>query len=312
MERSDLKIVFMGTPEFSATCLDSLIAGGFNIVLAVSQPDKPVGRKHIITAPPVKELALSHGIEVFQPDSMKSDEAFEKISAVAPDLVVTAAYGKILPKRVLDIPKYGCINVHASLLPKYRGASPVQNAILNGDEVTGVTIMNMDVGMDTGDILTTVEVPIDINIHTDELMNELAVAGSKLLVPTIDDLVEGKITPVPQDEALSSSCPMIKPEQGEFSWDMKAIDIHNRVRALSTWPGAFTFVGGKKFKVYDSALSDISSDAEPGTVVVAHKKDLIIKTGEGCIALLEVQSEGGKRLTADCCAHNYKVGSVLR
>lgn len=312
MERSDLKIVFMGTPEFSATCLDSLIAGGFNIVLAVSQPDKPVGRKHIITAPPVKELALSHGIEVFQPDSMKSDEAFEKISAVAPDLVVTAAYGKILPKRVLDIPKYGCINVHASLLPKYRGASPVQNAILNGDEVTGVTIMNMDVGMDTGDILTTVEVPIDINIHTDSLMNELAVAGSSLLIPTIDDLVEGKITPVPQDESLATSCPMIKPDQGEFSWDMKASDIHNRVRALSTWPGAYTFVGGKKFKVYDSALSDISSDAEPGTVVVAHKKDLIIKTGEGCIALLEVQSEGGKRLTSDCCAHNYKVGSVLR
>ncbi|MBR6484363.1 MAG: methionyl-tRNA formyltransferase, partial [Clostridiales bacterium] len=273
---------------------------------------KPVGRKHIITAPPVKELALSCGIEVFQPDSMKSDEAFEKLSSLSPDLVVTAAYGKILPKRVLDIPKYGCINVHASLLPKYRGASPVQNAILNGDEVTGVTIMNMDVGMDTGDILTTVEVPIDINIHTDALMNELAVAGSSLLIDTIDDLVEGKITPVKQDESLATSCPMIKPEQGEFSWDMKASDIHNRVRALSTWPGAYTFVGGKKFKVYDSRLSDMESSDEPGTVVKAHKGDLIIKTGEGCIALLEVQSEGGKRLPAESCAHNYRVGSVLK
>ncbi|MBO4242826.1 MAG: methionyl-tRNA formyltransferase [Clostridiales bacterium] len=209
MGRSDLKIVFMGTPEFSATCLRALIDNGYNVMLAVSQPDKPVGRKHIITAPPVKELALSCGIEVFQPDSMKSDEAFEKLSSLSPDLVVTAAYGKILPKRVLDIPKYGCINVHASLLPKYRGASPVQNAILNGDEVTGVTIMNMDVGMDTGDILTTVEVPIDINIHTDALMNELAVAGSSLLIDTIDDLVEGKITPVKQDESLATSCPMI-------------------------------------------------------------------------------------------------------
>ncbi|HAW15733.1 MAG TPA: methionyl-tRNA formyltransferase [Clostridiales bacterium] len=316
MEKEDLKIVFMGTPDFSATVLKALSASGFNVILSVSQPDKPVGRKHVITPPPAKVAAEELGIEVFQPDSMRSDEAFEKLSSVAPDLVVTAAYGKILPERVLNIPRYGCINVHASLLPRYRGASPVHNAILNGDEVTGVTIMKMDAGMDTGDMIASVEVPVDPDIHTDDLMAELAVAGSELLTDIIEDYVSGDIEAVPQDSSLATSCPMIRPEQAEFSWDMKGLDIHNKVRALSTWPGAYTFVDGKKFKVLDSRfLGDVPEAegfTEPGTVVKAKKGDLFVLTGEGVLKLLVIQYEGGKKLSAQDCAHNFTVGSVLK
>ncbi len=319
MDKNNLRIVFMGTPEFSATCLRKLVDNGFNVVLSVSQPDKPVGRKHVITPPPAKVAAMDLGIEVYQPDSMRTDEAYEKILSANPDLIITAAYGKILPERMLNIPKYECINVHASLLPKYRGSAPVQYSILNGDEVTGVTIMKMDVGMDTGDMLTKVEVPIDINIHTDALMDELAVAGSDLLVNTIEDYVDGKIEPVKQDEALVSHCPPIKPEQGLFTWDMSATDIHNIVRALSTWPGAQTTFNGKKFKIYDTRVILASEGEEswngaefnPGSVVKAHKGDLIVKCGNDFLKLMEVQAEGGKRLKAQDCAHNYKPGMVF-
>ncbi len=319
MDKNNLRIVFMGTPEFAATCLKKLCDNGFNVVLAVAQPDKPVGRKHVITPPPSKVAATELGIEVYQPDSMRTDEAYERILEAKPDLIITAAYGKILPERMLNIPKYECINVHASLLPKYRGSAPVQYSILNGDPVTGVTIMKMDVGMDTGDMLTKVEVPIDINVHTDALMEQLAVSGSDLLINTIEDYVDGKITPVKQNEAEVSLCPPIKPEQGIFSWDKSAFEIHNTVRALSTWPGAQTVFNGKKFKIYDTLIIS-SEDSEdswndsayvPGTVVKAHKGDLIVKCGQDFLKLMEVQAEGGKRLKASDCAHNYKPGMIF-
>lgn len=312
MDRNNLRIVFMGTPDFAATCLKALVANGFNVVLAVAQPDKPVGRKHIITPPPAKVAAVEAGIEVYQPDSMKSDEAYEKIKSCNPDLIITAAYGKILPERVLVLPTYECINVHASLLPKYRGAAPVQYSILNGDEETGVTIMKMDVGMDTGDMLTRVVVPIDKNIHTDELMNELAIAGSKLLVDSVEDYIDGKLTAVKQNEEDVTLSPPIQPDQGIFTWDMSALEIHNKVRALSTWPGASTTYQGKKFKIYNSEVVDFDSEyTVPGTVVKAHKADLIIRCKDSYLKILELQVEGGKRLEAINCAHNYKVGVVL-
>jgi len=312
MDKNNLRIIFMGTPDFAATCLKSLVANGFDVVLVVAQPDKPVGRKHIITPPPAKVAAIDAGIDVYQPDSMRTDEAYDMLKKYNPDLIITAAYGKILPERILKLPKYECINVHASLLPKYRGAAPVQYSILNGDKETGVTIMKMDIGMDTGDMLTSVVVPIDKNIHTDELMNELAVAGSDLLVNSIADYVDGKLVAVKQNEDDVTLSPPILPTQGIFTWDMSALEIHNKVRALSTWPGASTTYQGKKFKIYNSEVVDFESEFDvPGTVVKAHKADLIIRCKDGYLKILELQVEGGKRLEAINCAHNFKVGTVL-
>jgi len=313
MDKSSIRIVFMGTPEFASTCLKALCDDGYNVVLVVCQPDKPVGRKHIITPPPSKVTAGEYGIEVFQPVSMKTQESYDRIKACDPDLIVTAAYGKILPQSVLDIPTYGPLNVHGSLLPVYRGAAPVQYSILNGDKVTGVTIMKMDAGMDTGDILAKVEVPIDENIHTDALMALLAEEGSKLLLSMIPDQIEGRIKPVKQDEERAVMSPPIRSEQGEFTWDMDALVIHNKIRALSSWPGAYVLSGGKKLKIYDSrSLTDEeidgASEAVPGTVLVAHKSDLVVKCGNGCLKILELQTEGGKRLRAADCAHNYRTG----
>lgn len=314
MSKKDLSIVFMGTPDFAATCLKALVDDGRNVFLCVCQPDKPVGRKHIITPPPSKLYALEAGIKVFQPSTFKDGEAFEYISKLKPDLIVTAAYGKILPKCVLDIPQYGSINVHASLLPKYRGAAPVQHSILNGDKVTGVTIMKMDEGMDTGDILTSVEVPIDANIHTDELMSQLAIEGSKLLINMLDDYVDGKYTPIKQDESKVTVSPPIAPEQGIFNWNSCASSIHNKVRALSSWPGASTIFKGNKLKIYDSLIikdfdeSALTFTPKPGDIVFSSKSTIIVKCAQGYLQVLTLQEAGGKRLNASECAHNYKPG----
>ena len=309
MQTSDIKVVFMGTPEFSATVLKGLSDKGYNVILSVSQPDKPVGRKHILTAPPAKVQAQELGVEVYQPDSLKTDEAYEFIKSREPDLIITAAYGKILPQRMLDIPKYGCINVHASLLPKYRGAAPVQYSILNGDDVTGVTIMKMDAGMDTGDILTQVEVPIDINDHTDTLMTKLADAGRDLLLDTIGDYIEGKITSIPQNADKVTLTYPIKPEDAVLDLNASARQVHDKIRALSSWPGCSTVFNGKRIKIYDSRLEeDDNEEAAPGEITKASKGDLKVKCGKGSIYILELQSEGGKRLKAIDCAHNYKPG----
>lgn len=318
MDRRELKIIFMGTPEFAQTNLKALIDGGFNVVLALCQPDKPVGRKHILTAPPVKVLALDSGIEVYQPDTLRTDEALEKLSSYDADLIVTAAYGKILPKAVLDLPKYGCINCHGSLLPARRGSAPVQRAILEGDKVTGITFMKMDVGMDTGDIIDKIEVSIDPNEHTESLMNRLAVASAGKLPSLIDSWVAGELKTIKQDDSLATACPPIKPEEGEFTWDQDAKDIHNRVRALSAWPGAFVMKGENKLKVLDSeVVEDMTlipedlKDSEPGIVVRAKGENLIVKCGNGFLKVKELQQPGGKKLQARDCAHNFTVGNPV-
>lgn len=318
MDRRDLKIVFMGTPEFAQTNLKALIDGGFNVTAVLCQPDKPVGRKHILTAPPVKVTALENGIEVYQPDTLRSDEALEKISGFDPDLIVTAAYGKILPKAVLDLPKYGCINCHGSLLPARRGSAPVQRAILEGDKVTGITFMKMDVGMDTGDIIDKIEVAIDPNEHTESLMNRLAQASAEKLPSVIDSWIAGELDTTKQDDSLATACPPIRPEEGEFTWDQDAADIHNRVRALSAWPGAFVMKGENKLKVLDSEVAedmtlipDEFKDSEPGTVVKAKGENLIVKCGKGFLKIKELQVPGGKRLAARDCAHNFTAGKPI-
>lgn len=312
-----LRICFMGTPEFSATVLEGLIANpDYEVVLCVSQPDKPVGRKKIITPPPAKVVAMNSGIEMYQPDSMRTDEAFDTIKNCNPDLIVTAAYGKILPQRVLDIPKYGCLNVHASLLPKYRGAAPIQYSIINGDEKTGVTIMKMDAGMDTGDIIVQDDIVIEPNITTVGLTEQLAVIGRDLLLDMMPKWVSGELKSIKQNEEDVTLSPPIRNDQGEFTWDMSAIEIHNLVRALEAWPGASTIMDGNKLKIYETRVVDfdastIDFEPVPGQIVKAKKGDLIVKCKEGYIAILSLQQTGGKRLNAIDCAHNYKVGKIL-
>ena len=308
---SDLKICFMGTPSFARTVLEALDKE-YNVVLCCCQPDKPVGRKKIITPPPSKVYAVEHGIDVFQPDSMRTDEAFETISRYEPDLIVTAAYGKILPKNILDIPTFGCVNVHASLLPKYRGAAPVQYAIMNGDAKTGVTIMEMDVGMDTGAMIDACEVPIDDSIDTETLMDKLAVEGADLLMKTLPKYLSGEILAKAQNESEATICGQIKPDMGIIDWNKSAVEIHNLVRALTAWPGASTLLNGEKLKIYKTHVATCEEEGtKVGEIVRAHKKDLFVKCGEGFLAVDELQTAGGKRLQAIDCAHNFKVGTVL-
>ena len=314
-----MKIVYMGTPDFAVPPLRALCAAGHDVVLVVTKPDRAKDRGKKLQSCPVKLAALELGIKVETPERLKGNEEFLKaLSDAAPDIIVVAAYGKILPKAVLDLPKYGCINCHGSLLPARRGSAPVQRAVLEGDTVTGITFMKMDVGMDTGDIIEKIEVEIDPNEHTDSLMNRLAVASAQKLPSVIDAWVSGELSSVKQDDSLATSCPPIRPEEGEFTWDQDAKDIHNRVRALSAWPGAFVMKGENKLKVLDSEVIGDESvipaelmDAEPGTVVKAKGENLIVKCGKGFLKVKELQVPGGKRLASRDCAHNFTVGNPI-
>lgn len=317
-----MRIVFMGTPELAATVLGKLVANQYDVVLCVTQPDKPVGRKMVLTPPPAKVEAEKYGIPVWQPNTLRTDEALETLSSYAPDMIITAAYGKILPKTMLDLPKYGAINVHGSLLPKYRGAAPVQWAILNLDEKTGVTIMKMDPGMDTGDILTQVEVPISDRVHTPELMNQLAEAGGDLLIQSLPGIIDGSIAAIPQNEAEATMSPPIEKDQGRISWTRTAAQICAQVRALSQWPGASTMWKGGRMKIYDAQVPENADELlaqyvqshdtpVPGTVICGKKGVLAVMCADGPLQLLEVQPASGKRMSAKDCAHNFEVGACM-
>ena len=311
----------MGTPELAATVLSRLIKENYEVVLVVTQPDKPVGRKMILTAPPAKVEAEKNGIEVWQPNSLRTEEALEKVRSYDPDLIITAAYGKILPKDMLDLPKYGCVNVHGSLLPKYRGAAPVQWSILNEDEKTGITIMKMDVGMDTGDILTQADIVIGDRIHTPELMAKLADLGADLLIQTLPGYIDGSIKPVPQNNDEATMSPPITKDQGKISWDRTASSICAQIRALSSWPGASTMWKGGKLKIYDAQVASDDSILEnyrqqngepvPGTVLYGKKGTLAVMCADKALLLLEVQPASGKRMKAIDCAHNFEVGAKM-
>ncbi len=309
----------MGTPEFAGTVLERLCRTGYDIVACVTQPDKPTGRHMTLTPPPAKIFAESVHIPVYQPASLRTPEFRDLAASLKPDLIVTAAYGKILPPGILSVPVMGCINVHASLLPKYRGAAPVQWSIMNGDQVTGVTIMNMDAGMDTGDILMQKEVPIGPDVHTSELMDTLAAVGAELLAETLPMYLAGRIVPVRQDDSLAVMSPPIRKEQGQIDWNKSAFEIHNLIRALSTWPGAYTFLGGNRLKIYRSSLPEnaaalfdsyreLNGEPVPGTVLSASKTGITVSCGSGCVMLLCVQPESGRRMEVCDCAHNYRTG----
>ncbi len=302
-----MKVIFMGTPDFAVGTLEEIIKAGHEVALVVSQPDKPRGRSGALQFPPVKECAVSHGIEVFQPKKIREEENVEYLRKYNADIIVVAAFGQILPKSILDMPKYGCINVHASLLPKYRGAAPIQWAVINGDAVTGVTIMQMDVGMDTGDMIAKREVVIGEEETGGGLFDKLAEVGAKLCVDTMVDIENGTAIRTPQNHEEATHVSMINKELGNIDWNKSATEIERLIRGLNPWPSAFTKLDGKTFKIWKAKVVSTDSSKEPGSIVRVDKGVMEVQTGEGILSLLEVQLEGKKRMEIDAFLRGYNV-----
>lgn len=304
----------MGTPDFAIPTLQSLIDSEHEVAAVFTQPDKPKGRGMKLTAPPVKELAQKNGIEVFQPQSLKkdADEYISKIREINPDVIVVAAYGKILPKEVLDIPRFGCVNVHGSLLPKYRGAAPIQHAVLNGDKKTGITTMLMAQGLDTGDILLKSETEIGENETAEELFDRLSVLGAELLIDTLGALEGENITPQKQDEENASYASMLTKDMCEIDFSKSAFEVHKKICGLSSWPCASTKLMGKRIKVYRSQIVDIDTkDKQNGSVI--DEKNFIVACKEKAVKLVTVQLEGSKKMSAEDFLRGRKInrGTIL-
>ncbi len=311
---SRANVVFMGTSPFAISSLRALKDLGFRISLVVTTPDKPKGRGLQLSSPVVKEEALRLGLPLIQPESIKDQGFIEKISAISPDFIVVAAYGKILPPQLLSIPKKAPVNVHASLLPKYRGPAPIQWAIINGERKTGVTTMIMDEGVDTGPILLQREIEMLPDENAEELEKRLSIIGGELLIETLDGLFSGAIKPIPQDHEHASYARFIKKEDGNIDWHMDAEAIHNRIRGLQPWPGAYTFIGETMLKIYVSKVIDREvSSIFPGTVIAAEGNGLKVATGKGIIAILEIQREGKRRLPISEFLKGFpiKAGTIL-
>ncbi|MCG3085320.1 methionyl-tRNA formyltransferase [Anoxybacillus kestanbolensis] len=294
-----MKIVFMGTPDFAVPVLEQLIKDGYNVVGVVTQPDKPKGRKQQLTPPPVKVTAESYGIPVLQPTKIREKEQYEQVIALQPDLIVTAAFGQILPKPLLDAPTYGCINVHASLLPELRGGAPIHYAILQGKEKTGITIMYMVEKLDAGDILTQVEVPIDERDTVGTLHDKLSQAGARLLSETLPKLLRGDITPIKQNDEQATFAYNIKPEQERIDWTKTGEDIYNHIRGMNPWPVAYTMYGEERWKIWWGEKVPASSQAKPGTIVAVEQDGIIVATGnETAIKITELQPAGKRKMSA--------------
>lgn len=305
-----MRIVFMGTPDFAVPSLQALIDAGHDVCAVYTQPDKPQGRKQILTAPPVKTLALEHDIPVFQPNTLKNEDEQARLRELAPEVIIVVAYGKLLPKAVLDIPPHGCINVHGSLLPRWRGAAPIQWAVIAGDEMAGVTTMQMAEGLDTGDMLLTYETKVGEKETAGELFDRLAQSGAELLTQTLVKLDE--ITPRPQDDAQSCYAHMLDKQMAVIDWNKSAHEIDCLIRGLNPWPIALTTFSGERLKVF--AAEKAAGNGEPGTVLEADpKKGLTVACGEGALKLIEIQLVGGKRMKATdfLRGHAIEVGTKL-
>ncbi len=292
-----MRIVFMGTPDIAVKTLDALINKGHEVVGVFTKEDKPVGRKQILTPPPVKVLAVEHGIPVFQPKTLKCGSALEAIRQLNPEVIIVVAYGKILPKEILDFPKYGCINGHASLLPKYRGSSPIQHCLVCGEKKTGITAMLMDEGIDTGDILLQREIDIADNENCEELFERLSVLAADTLCETLDLLCEGKISPVKQNELEATHAPMITKDMARIDFSQSAKTVNDKIRGYYSWPTAYFMLDDKRVKVF-KALPLGRTSQENGRVIAADKR-LIIACGGQELEILELQKEGGKRIPAE-------------
>ncbi|MGM9661158.1 MAG: methionyl-tRNA formyltransferase [Faecousia sp.] len=292
-----MRVVFMGTPDIAATCLKQILADGFEVVGVYTQPDRPKGRGMKLVASPVKEVALSAGIPVFQPENFREEETVEQLRALKPDVCAVVAYGRILPQKVLDVPTFGCINIHASVLPKYRGSAPYQWAVLDGLAETGVTAMYLCREMDAGDVIDVSKTPIGENETAGELLDRLAVLGADLLSKTLTRFArEGKVLAVPQNPEEVSYAPMLDKTMCPIDWNQTAVQVHNHVRGLHPWPVATMVLQGKTFKVHDTRV--VSGSGTPGQILGLTKTGLVIACGEGAVEITSLQAEGGKRMAA--------------
>ena len=309
-----MNIVFMGTPDFSVEALKSLIAAGHNIIAVVTQPDKKKGRGEKVMFTPVKEEALKHDLKVYQPVKVREPEFIDELKKLDIDVIVVIAFGQILPKEILEMGQYGCINVHASLLPKYRGAAPIQWAVIDGEEESGVTTMQMNEGLDTGDILEVVKVPIDKKETGGSLFDKLSIAGANLIVKTLDDLQAGTVTPVKQDDTKSNYAKMLKKELGNIDFNQEAVKIERLIRGLNPWPSAYTKLADKTLKIWDADVVDKDYEGENGEIVEVTKDYFVVKTGSKSLKINELQLEGKKRMKSDIFLRGNKLekGVVLK
>ena len=315
-----MRIVFMGTPAFAVPSLKMLVEEGYNVVAVLTQPDRPQGRKKILTPTPVKEAALSLGLPVLQPERLRREEAVAELAAYKPELIVTAAYGQILSKAVLDLPALGCVNVHGSLLPKYRGGAPIQRSIINGEKVTGVTLMYMAEGLDTGDMISKVEVPIEDQDTAGSLFEKLSLAGCDLLKKEMPRLLSGPVQATPQDDSEATYAPNLKREDERIDWNAGSRDIFNRIRGLVPFSGAFSLWNEDTFKVWAAANPSegpshpiVDTGIVPGTIIQLNEEGIIVKTGDGVLQLTSVQPAGKKAMSASDFARggSMKPGMVL-
>ena len=302
-----LRIVFMGTPDFAVPSLQTLLDGPNQVAAVVCQPDRQRGRGKVLSPPPVKVLAEQHHIPVLQPPSVRKEPFIEQMRQLAPDLLVVVAYGKILPGTLLRLPRLGAINVHGSLLPRYRGAAPIQWALINGETESGITIMQMDEGMDTGDILLSVPVAIGPQETAGELFDRLARLGGETLGPAIDRLNQGQLTPHPQDHARASAAPMLTKEMGHLDWNLPAARLHCLIRGLDPWPSAYGFINGKRYRFFDPEIVPLRSPQSPGTICRADNQGLLVATGDDCLLIHALQPEGKRRMEVATCLRGARL-----
>ena len=310
-----MRIVFMGTPDFSVPALRALVEAGHQVTAVVTQPDKPKGRGKDVQMTPVKIQALEYGIPVYQPVKVKTPEFVEVLKKEAPDAIVVIAFGQILSKEILDLPKYGCVSIHASLLPKYRGAAPIQWAVIDGEKETGVTTMMMDVGLDTGDILETKVIPLDPKETSGSLFEKLSEAGGPLILSTLEKLEKGTITRTPQGESGTSYAKMLTKTLGDINWTMSATAIERLIRGLNPWPSAYTQWEGKTMKIWEAEVEDVVETIdthEPGTITEVTKHGFKVQTGEGRLAIKSLQIPGKKRMEADAFLRGYHIETGTR
>ena len=302
-----LRIVFMGTPDFAVPSLQALLDGPEQVAAVVCQPDRERGRGKKVSPPPVKVLAERHRIPVLQPESVRTESFLAEMQALMPDLLVVTAYGKILPQALLDLPRLGAINVHGSLLPKYRGAAPIQWAVINGETETGITIMQMDAGMDTGDILLSAAVPIGKEETAGELFDRLALLGGTILADAVARLKTGRLAARPQEHALASHAPMLAKEMGHLDWTLPARRLHSLIRGVDPWPSAYGCIDGKRFRFFSPEIVPIRAGAPPGAICRADSQGLLVATGEDCLLIREMQPEGKKRMAAGACLRGLPI-----
>ncbi|MDE7184653.1 MAG: methionyl-tRNA formyltransferase [Lachnospiraceae bacterium] len=310
-----MKIIFMGTPDYAAEALEALVKAGHEVTAVVTQPDRAKGRSGQVQCTPVKECAVRHGIAVLQPVKIKTPEAIEELKKYEADVYVVAAFGQILSKEILELPRFGCVNIHASLLPKYRGAAPINQCIIDGERETGVTIMQMDAGIDTGDILTQKKVIIEDKETAETLFDKLSQAGAALIVETLPKIERGEVTPAKQDESLASYVKMMDKAQGRIDWTCDAVSIERLVRGLNPWPSAYTSFQGKTVKIWRSDVVEATAERteQPGTIVLVEKDFFDVACGTGNLRIYELQLEGKKRMDTKrfLLGNPWKAGMLL-